>query len=178
LAWAKDRNTSPANPGGNDAAGNSSDDTWEEASPLMVVADFNLDGVADIAKATYLAGDPSGSSVLTVSLGKKDGTFQQTSYKALGYKLSAMVAFDSNRDGIPDLIVGTDDGSLISFLGDGKGNLAFVGFIAHLDSVVSIVVDDFNRDGVSDLAVTDWRSSSVALLLGAADGTTKSTRTM
>jgi hypothetical protein len=44
------------------------------------------------------------------------------------------------------------------------------GEVAHLDSVVSIAVADFNHDGLPDLAVTDWRASSVTVLLGAGNG--------
>lgn len=46
------------------------------------------------------------------------------------------------------------------FLGDGTGNLVAVGNIAHLGSVVSIAVGDFNHDGIPDMAVSDWRSST------------------
>jgi hypothetical protein len=169
--WANNPSASPATASGTEASGKSSDDTSEEASSLMVVADFNGDGIADIAKATSPAGDPSGPGVLTVSLGKSDGTYQQSFSKPmLGHDPRSIVAVDSNRDGIPDLIVGDDDGSLMLFLGDGTGNLVAVENIAHLDSVVSIAVGDFNHDGIPDMAVSDWRSSSVVLLLGASDG--------
>ena len=169
--WANDPNASRAIAAGTDASGKTFDDTSEEASHLMVVADFNRDGIADIAKATAPAGDPSGPGVLTVSLGKADGTFQQTFSKpVLGHDPRSIVAVDSNRNGIPDLIVGDDDGSLMLFLGDGTGNLVAAGNIAHLDSVVSIAVADFNHDGIPDMAVSDWRSSAVVVLLGASDG--------
>src|SRR2546426_5656859 len=35
----------------------------------------------------------------------------------------------------------------------------------------SVAVDDFNRDGVADLAVTDYGSDTVMVLLGRGDGT-------
>ena len=136
-----------------------------------MLADFNRDGIPDIATVTAPAGDSCGPGVLTVSLVKPDGSFQQTFSKpVLGHDPRSIVAVDSNRDGIPDLIVGDDDGSLMLFLGDGTGNLVAAGNIAHLDSVVSIAVDDFNHDGIPDIAVSDWRSSSVVLLLGAGGG--------
>ena len=170
-AWANGPSTSPAIASKAEAPGKSSDGTSEESYHLMVVADFNRDGIADMAKATWPAGDPYGRGVLTVSLGKTDGTFQQAFSKpVLGHDPRSIVAVDCNRDGIPDLIVGDDDGSLMLFLGDGKGNLAAAGNIAQLDSVVSIAVDDFDHDGIPDIAVSDWRSSSVVLLFGASDG--------
>jgi hypothetical protein len=169
--WANGPSASPAIASGTEASGKSSGDASEEASSLIVVADFNGDGIPDIATATPSAGDPSGPGVLTVSLAKTDGTFQQTFSKpVLGHDPRSIVAVDSNRDGIPDLIVGDDNGSLMLFLGDGEGNLVAAGNIVRLDSVVSIAVDDFNHDGIPDIAVSDWRSSSVVLLLGAGDG--------
>jgi hypothetical protein len=45
-----------------------------------------------------------------------------------------------------------------------------VGDVARLESVVSIAVADFNHDGVLDMAVSDWRASSVTVLLGAGNG--------
>jgi hypothetical protein len=68
------------------------------------------------------------------------------------------------------VIVGNDDGALKLFLGDGTGNLVPVGDVDHFDSVVSMAVADFNHDGIPDLAVSDWRGSSVTVLLGAGNG--------
>jgi hypothetical protein len=164
--WANDASALPAI-----ASGKSSDDTSREATRLIVVADFNRDGIADIAKDTSASGDLCGPGVPTVLLGKPDGSFQQAFSKpVLGHDPRSIVAIDSNRDGIPDLIVGDDDGSVMLFLGDGTGNLVAAGDIAHLDSVVSIAVEDFNHDGIPDIAVSDWRSSSVVFLLGTSDG--------
>jgi len=81
--WANNPGASPATASVAEASRKSSDDTSEEASRLIVVADFNRDGIADIAKATAPAGDPSGPTVLTVLLGKTDGTFQQTFSKPM-----------------------------------------------------------------------------------------------
>jgi hypothetical protein len=168
--WANTPGASPAIASGAEASEKQSDDT-EEASRLTVVADFNRDGIVDIAKATSRAGNSSGPGILMVSLGKLDGTFRQTFSKpVLGHDPRSIVAVDANRDGIADLIVGDDDGSLTLFLGDGAGNLVAAGNIAHLDSVVSITVGDFNHDGIPDMAVSDWRSGSLVLLFGVSDG--------
>ena len=145
-------------------AAGASEDGPGEASRLMAMADFNHDGIADIAEADL-------SGVLTVSLGQADGTFRRMgSWPVLGRDPRAIVAGDFNRDGNADLIVGDDDGSLKLFLGDGTGNLAAVGDVARLESVVSIAVADFNHDGIPDMAVSDWRASSVTVLMGAGNG--------
>jgi hypothetical protein len=142
----------------------------------MAVGDFNRDGIVDIAEATLPAGDPAGAAFLTVSLGQADGTFKpMVSHPSLGRAPRSITAGDFNGDGIPDLIVGDDDGALLLFLGDGTGNLVPSGDIAHLDSVVSVAVADFNHDGIADVAVSDWRGSTVTVFLGAGNGSFRRT---
>jgi hypothetical protein len=143
-AWANGAIASPAIASEAQSSTKSFDDTSEEASGLMLVADFNGDDIADIAKANLPVGDPSGPGVLTVSLGKSDGTYQQAFSKPmLGRDPRSMVAVDINQDGILDLIVGDGNGALVLFLGDGTGVLFAAGNIAHLHSMVSIAVADF-----------------------------------
>jgi hypothetical protein len=170
-AWATEPGPHPAAAAGPVASGASSGDSPDEDSRLMVMGDFNRDGITDIAEATSATGDDSGPAFLTVSLGNADGTFKQTASKTLlGHAPRSIVSGDFNGDGIPDVIVGDEDGSLRLFLGDGTGNMASAGDIAHLDSVVSITVADFNHDGIPDIAVSDWRASSVTVFLGIGNG--------
>jgi hypothetical protein len=143
----------------------------DEAPPLRVTADFNCDGISDMAEVTLPTKGHSGGAFLTVSLGQADGTLRQAASRpALGPHPRAIASGDFNQDGIPDLIAGDDDGALMLFLGDGTGNMVPAGEVAHLSSAVSIVVADFNHDGIPDVAVTDWRASSVSILLGAGKG--------
>jgi hypothetical protein len=146
-------------------------DSPDPASRLIALGDFNRDGIADLAEAILPTGNPTGAGSLLVSLGQPDGSYKPAVTRAaLGHTPRSIVAGDFNGDGIPDVIVGDDDGALTLFLGDGTGNLASVGDLAHFDSVTSIAVADFNHDGIPDLAVSDWRGSTVTVLLGAGDG--------
>lgn len=165
-AWAGGPGTLPAA-----AVSTSHGDDDDDASPLVVMGDFNRDGIADIAQATPPAQDHAGPATLTMSLGQTNGSFKQVSSKPiLDHAPRSIVSGDFNGDGIPDLIVGDDDGSLMLFLGDGTGKMVRAGDAAHLDSIVSIAVADFNHDGISDIAVSDWRASSVTVFLGAGSG--------
>lgn len=150
------------------------DDDPDAAPALMVVEDFNRDGIADIAEATLPAGVPSGLHLLKISLGQRDGTFKQVgSSPALGYGPKSMIVGDFNGDGIPDVIVGDEDGSLIELLGDGTGNLVSAGEVGRVGSVVSIAENDFNHDGIPDMAVLDTRDRLVTVLLGTGKGSFK-----
>ena len=147
------------------------DDGPEEAPALVVMADFNHDGIPDMAKVAPPTGDTSRPRNLIVLLGQRDGSFKSTDTDpVLGHDPQAIVVGDFNGDGNPDVIVGDGDGSLMEFLGDGKGNLFPATDIAHMASVVSIAVGDFNHDGILDLAVSDSKSNTVTILFGDGKG--------
>lgn len=174
FAWAaKPAATLPAvaPPAGASApAANSADDD-DQVSQRMVMGDFNHDGFADIAEAVPAAGKNSGPAILTISLGQANGSSKEIAALPLpGRTPTDIVVGDFNQDGLPDLLVGDDDGTLTLFLGDGTGKMVSVGTVAQLSSVVSIAVGDFNHDGVLDVAVSDWRASLVSVLLGTGKG--------
>ena len=144
------------------------EDDPKEAPHLVVTADFNRDGIADLAEVGVSGGAP----VLTVLLGEPGGGFRAAGPElALGRDPKSLVTGDFNGDGIPDLLVGDGGGTVTDFLGDGTGKLVSAGEIAHLGSVSAIAVADFNHDGALDLAVSDSHDSVVTVLLGNRNGT-------
>jgi len=162
------------------AAGNKSDDgaggaDIPDESPLLIATgDFNGDGVADLVEATSPEG--RGGYFLTVLLGGPDGKFSSVaSHLSIGSHPRALVVGDFNGDGNPDVLVGDSDGSVLEFLGDGRGNLVDAGRIATLGSVASMATGHFTHSGHLDLVVSDSGSNSAVIFLGTGKGTFRRT---
>ncbi len=136
----------------------------------LAAADFNGDGKLDLA----VVGDYVSSGGVTILLGNGDGTFT-----AAGPNLDLTAGFalvatgDFNGDGIPDFVAPNyfqDGGSPTIFLGKGDGTFTFKSTsftLAYFPT--SVLVADFNGDGVLDLAFSDLNGVEIAL--GNGDGT-------
>ena len=153
--------------------------TSERASNPLAVADFNGDGIADIAVAS------ASTSSVTVLLGKGDGTFSKAAGSPVnaGPAPFAIAAGDFNGDGIPDLAVANHgvSGKVTVLLGNGDGSFteAHGGPIAVGYGPSWIAVGDFDGDGKLDMAVVNAGTDSgfhftrgtLEILLGNGDGT-------
>jgi hypothetical protein len=127
----------------------------------MAVADFNNDGVLDLAVVD------SGQSQIGIYKGNGDGSFTlQTSAPATGTTPLSIVAGDFNSDGKIDLAV-TNSGQSTASLLLGQGDLTFQPqTTASVGTTPSgITAGDFNGDGAIDLAVANSGSSNVSILL-------------
>src|SRR6266849_8763870 len=128
----------------------------------MVAADFNGDGTLDLAVAT-IAGDRPGGGCITVLSGLGNGSFVQTFDIPVNGRPTSLVTGDFNGDGILDLAVATAEdrpgggGCIVVLLGLGsqEGTGGFQqAFDIHVNGrPTSLVVGDFNGDGILDLAV-------------------------
>jgi hypothetical protein len=136
----------------------------------IVAADFNGDGIPDIAVASAY---PNG---IFLFLGNGDGTFQPSVAVPVSYGANYIAAGDFNGDGKADLAVLTLLGGVV-LLGKGDGTFQ-TGASLTLDPgtiLATIVAADLNGDGKLDLVVSNGGSNNdVEVLLGNGDGTFQS----
>ncbi|MFN2468322.1 MAG: FG-GAP-like repeat-containing protein [Gaiellaceae bacterium] len=140
----------------------------------LAAADLNGDGHTDLVVAN---GSENGPHKVSLLLGDGTGSFSLAAGSPVasgnGYYLFSFAVADLNADGKRDLAVannGLDNVSIL--LGDGTG-----GFSAASGSPVavgsypsSVVAAELNGDGKPDLAVANFTSTDISILLGDGSG--------
>ena len=126
--------------------------------------DFNGDGIPDLAIADFV------DQTVTVTLGDGAGGFVAQGPIAAGYNPLLPVTGDFNGDGKVDLawLNGGTGGGFSVMLGDGHGGFASAPAspLVFGTAIDSLVVADFNGDGIQDLASSDSISNTVRVFLG------------
>jgi FG-GAP-like repeat/Abnormal spindle-like microcephaly-assoc'd, ASPM-SPD-2-Hydin len=153
-----------------------------------VLADFNGDGILDIAMAVYDAAGclecQTGSESICVALGVGDGTFHAPNCFVVDSNFAsggepaypALQAADMNGDGKIDLVyLDTIIGTLDVLLGNGDGTFqAPIKTTPPSGTLNSFVaVGDFNNDGKLDVIALNFLNPTYEVLefLGNGDGT-------
>jgi hypothetical protein len=128
----------------------------------VAVGYFNDDGILDIASV-----EPRINRI-QVYIGTGDGLFRRPPILSPGALLPAQLATGYfNRDAIADLVVtDVDFGGLNVLLGNGDGTFRMGGPSGLL--LGSVAVDDFDGDGIDDLA--NFALEEVTVALGRGDG--------
>jgi len=136
------------------------------SGPVSVAAaDFNGDGVIDLAAANSSSGD------LSILLGRGNGEFEPEQRVPMGGAPNFITAADLNADGKIDLAVTNAGNGVLVFHGQGDGTFPSRTGYSVLGSPTFVTAADLNLDGFQDLAVVNSVSGNVAVLRGRADGT-------
>jgi len=128
---------------------------------VMAVADFNSDGVPDIAVQ-----DGNGLNIL---LGTGNLNYATPVPYSLGVYSWASAVADFNSDGHPDFVL-TAPGGIALLLGTASGALESFAVYDMGQSVSWITSADFNGDHIFDIAVAEGPAGP-GILLGKGDGT-------
>jgi hypothetical protein len=140
------------------------------APTQLAAADFNDDGLRDLATANFGTGD------VTILLRQPSGGFEQEAGSpiSVGTHPVSPVAGDFNGDSLPDLAVTNEGSDSVTVLlrQPGGGFVEAAGSpLPAGDSPYGMVAGNFGCDAQTDLAVTNEHSGNVTILLGAGDGT-------
>ena len=151
------------------------------APVALVAGDFNGDGNQDLAVAD------SQTRQVNLFFGNGAGGFTAGPSLKLSGVPTAIISGDFNGDGEPDLAVacsplaGQTASTVTIFLNLGGGGFG-LGLITTVvtgavpGDTVELAAGDFNKDGFLDLAVTDFNTRSISVLLGTGSGTFASPR--
>lgn len=141
-------------------------------SPFAVVAaDFDGDGIVDLASANNFSGD------VTILLGDGGGGVRFGQRIVVGQQAAAIASGDLNQDESFDLVVANEASNTISvMLGKGDGSfqpalsLALGPEGSDAKSPEAVALADFNGDHLADVATANLLGDTVSILLGRGDG--------
>ena len=132
----------------------------------IVTADFNHDGVADLAIAD------TANKTVHVLLGKGDGTFLPQADYGLSDVATAIAMTDINRDGTADIVVGTANKQVSVLLGRPNGTFQAAKSLTLSFVPGRLLFGNLNGDGSTDMVITgQGGSTTLSVLPGNGDGT-------
>src|SRR5205807_1525829 len=136
-----------------------------QGSLSVAVGDVNGDGQPDVAVANFR------SSTVSVLLGNGDGTFQTPRNFDAGTGPLSFAVGDVNGDGLQDLAVANYDfnihgpNTVTVLLGNPDGTFQAPQAFGAGTNPASVAVGDFNGDRRPDLAVANFNSNNVSVLI-------------
>jgi hypothetical protein len=131
----------------------------------LITADFNRDGIPDLAVAN------SDAESVSILLGRPAGGFSRTDIAAATGP-RGLAAADFNEDGKVDLAVTAWDATGVQvYYGNGAGGFAGGAGAGDLSArPQGLAIADFNHDGHLDIVVAHASSAGLVLFSGTADG--------
>jgi hypothetical protein len=134
------------------------------ATPLYAaIGDFNLDNNLDIA----VGGGGIGTRALIFYMGNGQGIFTPSPTTVPSLPIPrALAASDLDHDGVSDLAILTNDGTVVIYIGSPSGTFTLANTLVLPLIAQSIDFEDFNDDGIMDLAIGCGQINSVMILRG------------
>jgi hypothetical protein len=150
--------------------------TGFQSRPYSVaVNDFDNDGNLDIAVANY------GFNSIGISLGHGNGSFTDQNLFSLNSSHPLFIATgDFNNDNQTDIaIVNYGTNNIGILLGNGDGSFENqITYFTNYDSIpYSLAIGDFNHDNNLDIAIANYGTNNVGILLGHGNGSFSSLQT-
>jgi len=141
-----------------------------KAPSSVVSADFNRDGIADLAVVN------ANDGTVSILLGKTDGSFAPKVDYPVAFGPHRVIAQDLNADQVTDLIVSagtsiTNGGAVSILLGKGDGTFQPAVSYTTGNNPWALAAGDFNHDGKLDVVFTNGEVNRASVLLGNGDGT-------
>ncbi len=139
----------------------------------VATGDFNGDGFPDIVVGAV---NNSTAPGVVVFLSNPDGTLKPGVNYGTSETLAYVAVADFNGDGKMDIAATDYANDVVQiFLGNGDGTFtvggSFATDTAGSSDPQTLVAGDFNHDGKVDLAIANWASQTIGVLLGVGDGT-------
>jgi hypothetical protein len=138
-----------------------------EAAPFTfpVVADFNGDGIMDVA---WVVGDAP--AIIDIAYGRGDGSFYLQGQVTGGQYAGGIAVGDFNGDGRPDILTGLMSAQQLAlYTNDGQGGFELSYFASGV-STTTLACADLNGDGKIDVVVVnfevDFRPPNAVVIFG------------
>jgi hypothetical protein len=129
-------------------------------SAVLAVADFNLDGLADVAAGAR--------TTIAILLGQPENGLQAPIVTATDIPLDALLAADFDGDGKPDLLW---VGSSVMYFEKGNGDGTFQPPVSAGFSPSELAAGDVDGDGILDVVAVAYPFGPILVSLGLGDGT-------
>jgi hypothetical protein len=133
----------------------------------MIAADFNHDGLLDLAV------NDSAYNLVSVRLGAPKGQFGPLVSYPTGSNPQNLASADLNGDGKLDLVTvnSSDLGGVSVLFGNGDGTFASNHDLALSNQIGHVAAGDLNGDNIADLVTDSATSYGLQVFIGIGDGT-------
>lgn len=148
--------------------------SWPE---VVAIADFNNDGLNDVAIGTSMYSDPSRDFKLLIFYQDTSGNLSSPAlypYPIATNPINSIATGDLNNDQLIDIVIGYND-SIGIFYQNNSGTLNPMVSYHSGRNVDGVKIGDLNNDGLNDIAVCHWTDPFIRIFYEVLTGFTTTT---